>query len=149
MRWSIAIVLFMAAVTFAAERSTDAPARPPVRELSPGVFEVGNVRLSKEAQTVTFPALINMSSNLIEYACDGGDTRLHESLLRTDALPFNIHLASLLTCKDLPQPRALLDEAPVDGLPIAIEVQWDEQGATRTVPLEQLVLKMGRIVTSL
>ena len=137
------MLMFLAAA-LAAEKAAEQMERPAVREVSPGLFEVGKVRLSKEEQTVSFPASINMSSNLIEYACDGGDTRLHEALLRTDASPFDIHVAALLTCKEIPPTKTLLDESSVEGIPIGIKVEWEDGTEKRSVPLEKLVLKAGR-----
>src|SRR4051794_3308227 len=66
--------------THRAERLTNAP----VVQLSGNLFQIGLARVNSKDRTITFPATINMSSNLIEFVCDGGETKLHESLFRTD-----------------------------------------------------------------
>jgi len=55
-----------------------------------------------------------MSSNLIEFVCDGGDTKLHESLLRTESSPLHIHLAALLLSKKGPETNSATNSEPVD-----------------------------------
>jgi hypothetical protein len=76
---------------------TNAPAKPPLKEISPGVFELGKVRLDKTAKTVSFPAVVNMrGEDIVEYWLVNNGGKIHESVLKTEAEPYHIHLAMLL-----------------------------------------------------
>ena len=92
------------AVTAAAQTSAAEPAaasalpgtNAPVRQISAGVYQVGQVRIDQQARTVTFPAFLNMNEGPIEYLVVTTTGKTHESLLRTDAEPAHIQVAMLL-----------------------------------------------------
>ncbi|MEO7676829.1 MAG: YdjY domain-containing protein [Verrucomicrobiota bacterium] len=67
----------------------------PLKELSPGVFQIGRVRLNVKQKTVQFPASINMTNGLVEYLLVTGTGKLHESVLKTEVDPAQIHIAML------------------------------------------------------
>ena len=71
-------------------------APPPVKEISPGVFEVGGVRIFKKEDRVEFPAQVNMTDGLLEYLLVSAGGKLHESLLKTDIEPFHLQVALLM-----------------------------------------------------
>ncbi len=106
----------------------------PIRQISEDVFQIGLAKVNKRERSVSFPATINMSSNLIEFVCDGGDTKLHESLLRTESSPLHIHLAALLLSKKGPETNSATNSEPVD-----ITVSWDN--AAKKADLEELIRK--------
>lgn len=85
------------------------PAHPPLRKIAPGIFEIGQVRLDKDKKSVSFPGVINMDQGLIEYALVSNVGKLHESLLRTEAEPYHIHLAMLLIGTNSEARAAALD----------------------------------------
>jgi hypothetical protein len=102
-RWIHAVLGFLCVIAlqvhgeaptsaFPAELQTNAP----IRRISPGIFEVGKVRIDKDRRTVTFPAVVNMTNGLVEYFVVSATGKLHESVLRTDVEPLHIHLAALL-----------------------------------------------------
>lgn len=68
----------------------------PVKELSGGRLQIGQVTLDSKARTVTFPATVNMRTGLVEYAVVTTGGKVHESVFKTDAEPFHIHTAMLL-----------------------------------------------------
>ena len=115
--------------------------KPTIRQISPGVFEVGKVRLDKATRSVTFPAVVNMTEAIVEYLVVTGDGKVHESLLRTDTFPKDIHVAMLL----LDVKGAGTNMVPADPLkripgdPVSIEVSWKEKGKTKRVPAEKLI----------
>ena len=43
------------------------PAKPVVRLVSPGIYEVGKVRLDQKALSISFPGKLNMKRGLLEY----------------------------------------------------------------------------------
>jgi hypothetical protein len=69
-------------------------------ELSPGVFQLGAIRIEKATNSVTFPAIVNLgkesSSDLLEYLMVTPEGSTHESLLVCEVPPRDIHLAMVL-----------------------------------------------------
>jgi hypothetical protein len=129
-----------------------APAEAPaLREISPGVFQIGSLRIDKEQRTVSFPGKLNMADGALEYllVTPGGAT--HESLLVTEIQPSDLHLAMLLLGAKgagllAPAPgdappaqinREYLQRAPkLKGDPIQIAVKWKTGGAEKTCAVE-------------
>jgi hypothetical protein len=52
-----------------------------MQELSPGVFQIGKMRLDKNKKTIAFPGKLNMNKDLIEYVIVTPEGSTHESLL--------------------------------------------------------------------
>ena len=57
---------------------------------------LGKVRLDAGARRVTFPAVFNQSEGPLEYVLVGSGGKTHESLLRTEVEPIQLHTAMLL-----------------------------------------------------
>ena len=68
----------------------------PIRLIGPGIFEMGQVRLDKKDRTISFPAVLNLDHGPMEYFLVTPYGKKHESILRTGAQPFHIHVAMLL-----------------------------------------------------
>ncbi|MDB6057082.1 MAG: hypothetical protein JWO95_926 [Verrucomicrobiales bacterium] len=82
---------------------------PPLVEVSPGIFRIGLVQLDKNKKSVQFPAVLNMDHGLIEYLLVTTRGKTHESLLKTRAEPYHIHIAMLLLgAKGAAQSKELL-----------------------------------------
>jgi len=124
------------------------------RELSPGVFEIGAVRLDKNANTVKFPARVNMDDGLLEYLMVSPQGPVHESLLVSEVPPQEVHMAMLLLgAKGMTKPQtgagsgridqASLAKAPkLTGDRILITVTWkDKAGKEQTVPIERWLVR--------
>ena len=80
-----------------AQKSTPEPsAKPTMREIAPGIFEIGRIRLDQKALTITFPGALNMNRGQLEYLIVTPQGAAHESLLVSDVPPAEIHLAMLL-----------------------------------------------------
>jgi hypothetical protein len=103
----------------------------PVRQISSNLFRIGQVTINTTTRALQFPSTVNMNSDLIEFVCDGGDTKLHESLFRTDASPLHIHLGALLLSKP--------GSNSTNGIPVSITVS--RGSGTEEVPLEKFILK--------
>src|SRR6185312_704288 len=58
--------------------------------------QIGLVRLDKHQKSVQFPAVLNQDHGLIEYLLVTARGKTHESLLKTEAEPYHIHVAMLL-----------------------------------------------------
>jgi hypothetical protein len=127
-----------------------------MKELSPGVFQIGKIRLDKNKRTVTFPGKLNMSKDLIEYLLVTPDGSTHESLLTSEIQPTDLQFVMLLLDAKgagllTPQPDAsppgqidaqYLKTAPrLKGDNISITVGWKTQdGSEKVVALEDLLM---------
>ncbi len=69
---------------------------PPLQQVSADIFQLGQIRLDKKLKTIQFPAQLNMTNGLIEYLLVTTKGKTHESLLKTEVEPYQIHLAMLL-----------------------------------------------------
>jgi hypothetical protein len=124
------------------------PAKPVVREISPGIFEVGKVRLDQKALSISFPGILNMKRGMVEYLLVNSTGAVHESLLATDVGATDIHVAMLLLgarggAVTAVAPPAQLDaqyfrSAPkLTGDSVFITVKWKEKDAEKTAPIEE------------
>jgi hypothetical protein len=129
---------------------------PAMKEISPGVFQIGKIRLDKAKRTVTFPGKLNMSKDLIEYILVTPEGSTHESLLTAEIQPTDLQFVMLLLDAKgagllTPQPDAAppgqinadyLRSAPkLKGDNVSISVSWKTQdGSEKVVPLEDLVM---------
>ena len=146
----IPVVSLLAGIALAlAAMAEDAPppAKPVVREVSPGIFEIGKVRLDRKALSISFPGKLNMKRGLLEYLLVNPKGSVHESLLVTDVGASDIHLAMLLLGAKggaiaAEAPPAQLDAryfrtAPkLTGDTVFITVKWKEKDVEKTVPIE-------------
>ena len=143
--------LFLLTITALAEEPPPAkPAvliKPTIREISPGIFEIGKMRLDQKALTLCFPGKVNMERGLLEYLIVNPHGSAHESLLVTDVPASDIHFAMLLMgakggAITAEAPPAQLDEryfrtAPkITGDTVFISVKWKEKDVEKTVPVE-------------
>lgn len=132
----------------------EAPPAAPPKEVSPGVFEVGTVRIDKNTQTITVPARVNMVDGLVEYLCVTPKGSTHESVLVSDAGPQNVHVAMLLlgakgtALKEESKTPGQIDAAFLATLPklagdrVMLSARWkDPEGKEQTVPLERWVVQ--------
>ena len=117
---------------------------PSVETVRPGVYRIGPVTLDKEARQVRFPAVVNQTSGPVEYLLVGSQGKTHESVLRTDAEPVQVHTAMLLlgvnalTAKGGPVPARtppsaidadyLATAKTPDGAAVTLSVRWQPAG---------------------
>ena len=82
-----------------------------VKEVSPGVFQIGQVTFNQKNRRISFPTTLNMSEGLLEFAIVHIDGKIHESLLSTTVSAFNLNLAlKLLRYPESPELFQILDE---------------------------------------
>lgn len=147
-RCFLACLLLFSLPARAQETAADLPRGPaanvstnvPVREIAPGMLAIGDVRLNRAHRTLSFPAVVNLTESLAEYLVVTTHGKIHESVLRTEAQPYQIHLGMLLLGAKGAGSREF-PENPSDPLPgdaMTIEVHWTRDGQTMTVPGETL-----------
>ncbi|MFN7140835.1 MAG: YdjY domain-containing protein, partial [Limisphaerales bacterium] len=123
---------------------------PPIKEIEPGIFEIGKVRFNKESRTISFPAEINMTNGPVEYLLVTAVGKLHESVLRTDVEPMHIHVAALLLGAKGAQTNLTVqafNTREIPGEKVQLFIETTEKPAK--IPAEQLVFntKESKIMT--
>jgi hypothetical protein len=123
--------------------------------VEPGIFEIGRVRLDQRRRSITLPAVLNKAKGLMEYFLVTTYGKTHESILKTQAEPYHIHLAMLLLgargpgnadfpgspANGVPGPVVHPSKETIPGDKVAIEVKWKRpEGETRH-SAEDLVFK--------
>jgi hypothetical protein len=165
---SSGLFLTMALLLTAAPRCLAGPPAPdatnsPLRQISTDVFQLGAVCLDKSRHTIQFPAQLNMNEGVIEYLLVNSRGKTYESLLRTDAEPYDIHLAMLLLgAKGAPQTPALL-RAPIvpfhvnrppsatnlppplaiQGDSVTIDLAWQSAAGRAPLPAEDCIMNLA------
>jgi hypothetical protein len=137
----------------AAQAQNEPPAPSPImREVSPGVYEIGQIRLDQKARTVTFPGELNMNDGNLEYLLVTEQGNVHESLLVSDVTPSDLHFAMLLLgakgsgeqSGDLPPAQIdakFLKTAPkLKGDRISITVRWKVSDVEKSTPVEDWIV---------
>jgi len=145
---------FAAVLSCAGHAQNDAPpgASAIMREVSPGIYEIGQIRLDQKTRTVAFPGYLNMNDGNLEYLLVTEKGNIHESLLASDVPPSDVHFAMLLlgakgsgaTSGDLPPAQIdakYLKTAPkLKGDTISLAVRWKAGDVERTTPVEDWIL---------
>jgi hypothetical protein len=148
-------LLFCAMALLAGARAQNEPpppATPILREVSPGIYEIGPVRLDQKAHTVTLPGILNMNDGNLEYLLVTNQGSTHESLLESDVSPSDLHFAMLLLgakgsgaqSGDLPPGQIdskYLKTAPkLKGDNITITVRWKAGDEEKSAPVEDWII---------
>lgn len=113
-----------------------------LNEIEPGIFRLGSLRLEKERNAVCFPATINMTNGLIEYLLVTGTGKLHESLLKTETEPSQIHVAMLLLGSH--ESTANASSTNISGDKISVEVSWKKAGVEKRIRAEDLIFNLEK-----
>lgn len=113
-----------------------------VRQLGPGLFEIGLVRIDANTRTLSFPAEVNMDEGPVEYLLVGDGGKLHESILRTRAEPLHLHLGMILLGfpekPPAPPPIRPGQRPGLFGVPVEITVRF---AGAEPIPASTLVEK--------
>ena len=134
----MALRIFFCMVFFVSAGMLSAqPTNLPLKEIAPGIFQIGPVRLDKEQKTIRFPATINMTNSLVEYLVVTGTGKLHESLLKTETDPSQIHVAMLLIGAE--GTATNLNSTNISGDTTTIEVSWQNGGSEKRLRAEELI----------
>lgn len=134
------------AVPFQPSNPLPPPANPPIKQIEPGVFQLGQVRLDKNTRIIQFPGTINMTQGLIEYVVVHGSGKIHESLVKTEAEPYHVHLAVLLLSnKNARSATPLAPPSPTaisSKLNVRIWLTWKQNNEELRFPAEDLILNL-------
>jgi hypothetical protein len=137
------------------ESSMTALTNAQLRMVEPGIFEIGKVRLDQRRRSVTLPAVLDKAQGLMEYFLVTTYGKTHESVLKTEAQPYHIHLAMLLLGADGPG-NAEFPGSPTNGVPgpvihpsketipgnkVAIDVKWKTAAGDARHSAQDLIYK--------
>jgi hypothetical protein len=153
-----ALLLFGACLSADARQSSGGPdaslatlSNSPIQMLSPDIFQVGKVVLNKRQRTVSFPAVLDKTEGLMEYFLVTTYGKTHESILKTEAEPYHIHLAMLLlgatgspqnSTNGIPPPPGPIINPSTNALggdKISVEVSWMVDGKEIHRPATDLI----------
>lgn len=129
------------------------PVKPSVIKLDETRYQAGQVVFDRKTREIRFPAKVNMAEGLLEYLLVLQQGKAHESLLITDISPTHLNLAFtllrysasrelfLIPDEDggLTNKRAEVPAAIKAGARIAIDVEWNDNGTTRRVPVNEWI----------
>jgi hypothetical protein len=119
-----------------AEESLTSSTNLALKQISPDVFQLGSVQLNKEKKTIQFPATVNMTNGVVEYFIVNGIGKLHESVLKTDVAPSQIHVAMLFLGA---QVATNATTNILSGNDFTIDVSWKNGGLEKKLRGEELV----------
>jgi len=114
---------------------------PPVRQIGPGLFQIGEVKFDRVHRRIYFPATVNLLGGNIEYVVVNAAGKTHESLLRTHVQPLHLQLAFLLLGAKGAGTN-MFSADPFDELPgekVFVELSWVAAGKTNRAPAEDFV----------
>lgn len=123
-------------------RAAAATTNAPIKEISPGIFQIGQVTIDKGKRTASFPAMLNINdAAAIEYFLVTENGKIHESALRTTAEPYHINLALLLLGATGAGTNAFrqTNQPAIPGDKVQLEVSWVSLEKTTRVPAESMI----------
>ncbi len=124
-----------------------------VERLDETHFQIGEIKFESATREIRFPAAVNMTEGLLEYAIVHASGKLHEALLVTRISATHLNLAlTLLHYQASPELYPLpndkdgltnqfpeVDQATQAAARVQVKITWDEAGKTRTVPLNEWI----------
>ncbi len=117
--------LWAGEVPVAATPSTNAS----FQQVAPGVFQIGAVTLNQSEQSVQFPAAVNMTNGSVEYFIVTGTGKLHESVLKAEVDPAQIHVAMLLLGAQEASTNAATTN--ISGSKFTLKLSWKNGGVEK------------------
>ena len=128
-----------------------APAKPSVERIDDTHFKIGEVTFDQKTREIRFPAAVNLTEGLLEYAIVHSKGKIHEALLVTDISATHLNLAfTLLRYPPSPELYALPNEkgglssnfpevpkATKAGARVQVKIEWKDGEKTRTVPFNE------------
>ncbi len=124
----------------------DSATNLPVRDLGNGRWQLGQVLIDRSQRTVSFPAVVNMNSAIVEYLAVATGGKTHESILRTDARPFDLHVGMLLLgakAATTSNPAIFYDpKQKIPGDAIDVQLRWLDGDRERSAPAAEWIFNV-------
>jgi hypothetical protein len=126
--------------------ATPVALQPKVQDLGKGRYRIGLIEVDKVARRIRIPgAVLRREPPLEFFAVATGGFKDYESLLELGATAYEINLACILVGLDSDKADAAqhhFDPKPVEGDPVEIWVEWEQEGKTTRVEAAELI-QMG------
>jgi len=112
-----------------------------IMKIDENTYKIDNIKIDIANREITFPAEFNMNRGLIETILVGPQGHLHETILKTDALPAYIQTSLLLLGLECGQNMELgnYDTIPEGDSLLVYAIWTDTLGVTHEEPIERLV----------
>ena len=133
-----------------------AGAKDRIKEIAPGEFELGGIKINAKTREVRVPTAVQLKKAPIEYMLVTETGKTHESVLVTKVKPTDLQLALLLASfqpgteglanKDLPpdiKPVAPIVPATPGAHRVTLTVEWRQGGDVKKVPLSDWMLNIN------
>ena len=155
---SLTCFLSLPAVTLAQERNTTvsketeraekqenkkASSKTPIKRLDNHRALVGNVLVDRKSRRIEVPAEVNMTRGILEYYAVCEEGKLHEAVLKINAMPSHIHLALILAGYEPseytePDPKTHHRKRTKRGSLLRLYLKWTPQelGREQWIPAE-------------
>lgn len=122
-----------------------------VRQIAPGLFEVGGCNIIKQKHQVIFPAVLSMDQGIVEYLIVNTAGKVHSSLLQTSVEPEVLQFSLLMiglsgTLNPLKEQG---DSRIPEGDRVKISIVWKENGKESIMPIEHMIRKQGNIINQI
>ena len=110
--------------------------QPPIKRLDEDRALVGKVLVNRRTQRVEVPAEVNMTRGILEYYGVAADGKLHESVLKINAVPSHIHLALILAGYEPSEygprdPKTYRQDLVKQGSLLRLYIKWQPQELNR------------------
>jgi len=140
----VPLVWVVAAVMTADAQAPPQPLKPKpsVQKLGPTTFRIGMITIDTQKREVVAPGAVNDVMVLEFVANTQSGFKAYESALtiHTDAISYNTALLLIgLDPSRARVPTTHFDPKPPSGDPVEVLVEWTTGGATKRVPIEQLL----------
>jgi hypothetical protein len=138
---TVSLLLFSSLV-LAEAPPKDAKPAPEAFEADPSWKELGrSLWFDPKGKRLVIRARVALREGPLEHLLCLKGTKEHEAVLATDAAPKLIHAGLILTGAEPGHPVRFLPKfEPPDGSPIGIELQWRENGKTRSADARDWVV---------
>ena len=117
--------------------------KPPIKRLDEHRALVGNVLVNRQTQRIEVPAEVNMTRGILEYYAVCEEGKLHEAVLKINAIPSHIHLALILAGYEPskytePDPKTHQRKRKKRGSLLRLYLKWTPQelGREQWIPAE-------------
>jgi hypothetical protein len=127
--------------------------KPVISRLDDGTMKIGEITFDPKTREIRFPAEVNMTEGLLEFAVVHRNGKIHESLLHTDISAINLNIAiKLLHYKASRELYLKLEEdgslssqfeeaTPEEskGARMKIGIEWQQDGTTKTASVNDWI----------
>lgn len=123
------------------QAKSDSPTNQIV-QTGPDSFQIGLIQLNRAKRTLTFPAVVRITNEVVEYALVTTEGKTHESMFTTEVSPTQLHVAVLLLGVT-PASDLGVTNSPIrlqKGAHARIDIGWNVRGRERRTPLERMIL---------